>query len=303
MTGLGEPPAESEAATANASETTQTQTQTPTPTAGENTTLAAQLFQSTGELREDYGEILDKAGLSEHASTIQRNNTIDNLLKAGLNATQLIGKKVDRFSPEEIAGMNPEARQALIGKLNQAPETPDGYSFEGEEFEGVHPEAGEFWGETLKNAGISQQQLGMLFPKMAEWQQKLTGDGQAMTETQQQQLVTANTQHFQAEWGDDYGTNKVLVEAQAEKDLDPENPVHIAFLQTKEGIQIMHERAIAQARALGEGSYPKGNNQNQGERPQQELARLQKENPNWRESPEIKNRMETLAKILQRQGA
>lgn len=303
-TGLGEaPPAEPTPVEPAPSAPVTPLPVPPMPAPTEPSTLTARLYASTGELREDYGAVLEEAGLGEHASFFQRNNKIDNAVKAGLNATKLIGKKISDFSPDEIAGMPPEARQSLLGKLNQAPETPDGYQFEGEKFEGVHPEAGTFWGETLKEAGLSQAQVETLFPKMVEWQEKLTADQQSFMEAGQAESIEANTSHFQAEWGDDYIVNKTLVEAQAGKDLDSENPAHVAFLKTKEGIQIMHERAVSQARALGEGSYPKGGPQQQGERPADELSRLQRETPNWREVPAVKERMETLAKIVKRQSS
>lgn len=279
--------------------------ETPAPT--ENTPPASfseRIFSDTGEVREDYGEALKEAGLESAAGVFKKYKDRDAYLKGTLNAHALASKRVDQWSQAEIEALPPEVKENLAGKINGKPDSPDAYSFE---FAGdnLHPQAAEFWGPKIHEAGLSQSQLESLLPALDEWHESLIAEGDENQTQQTAQAQAETKQHFESEWGENFGRNRIMVESFADANLDAENPLHSALLNDKTGIDLIYRLALAEMHGRAEGKAPTEGDVIGADNPQEEMTRLMAENPRWREQPDSSQakRIKYLGDVLARKRA
>lgn len=259
------------------------------PAAVMGSELTGKLFDpTTGNLRDNYAEVAAANGLEGAVGFMGRDGfggSLDNVLKGALNLVPLSGKKVEQWGDAEIGALSDTERQAMLSKLSPIPADAGGYEFEAiEAFKDAElPEgfAGH-WGEAAHAAGLTQEQLAILAGANAKWNEGQNEAAQALSAQNSQQNAAAITEHFQKEWGTDYGANKTAVEVWAEHNLDADDPATQVLLQSKTGLDMIYRIAKAEAAGRAEGKIP-GNDPNVsfGHGDEQEFDDFIAKNPDW----------------------
>ena len=272
--------------------------------------LYGSLFdESTHTLRDGWQDVARDRGLPDAAiSHLGRQGfggQADAILKSALHLAALPGQKIEQWSDGEVDALSESEKNMLVSKLTSRPETAEGYNFELEAIGGQDRPEGfdQHWGELAPRLGLSQAQVEGLVTGTAEWMGKVQADHQQSLATATEASQREITEHFQAEWGEDYPQRKAVVEQWVSDHLDLENnPLHQAMVNDKQALELIARDAMGIAQGRREGSLPSEDNASPtGQTWDQQYEDFQKEHGGgaaWRmAAPEVVKRGNYLARM------
>lgn len=112
---------------------------------------------------------------------------VDSLAKSYIHANSLLGKKLQELSPEEL--------KVAFGKMNEAPESIDGYKLQGSEV--LKQEVVDFYKELGFGMKLNQGQMEMFINKMAE----LEGLHQNQVKSNMETFEKESRAELEKDWG------------------------------------------------------------------------------------------------------
>lgn len=177
------------------------------------------------------------------AKSLQSINSIEDLVKAHVNAQTLIGKRVEDMTPEQIA-----AYQQKAGR----PETPDGYQLETPE--GADENLVGWFKNTAHGLGLPAEQTGKLFAAYNEMVAEKTKAAEVVMQSQ----AIEDVKSLKREFGPDFDKRAELANRALEEfgGKDLVNVVNQAGLANNPILV----KAFAKAGAmLEEGKFVEGN--------------------------------------------
>lgn len=177
------------------------------------------------------------------AKSLQSINSIEDLVKAHVNAQTLIGKRVDEMTPEQIA-----AYQQKAGR----PETPDGYQLELPE--GADESLVGWFKNTAHGLGLPAEQTGKLFAAYNEMVSEQTKNLEIAAQSQ----AIEDVKSLKREFGPDFDKRSELAVRALEEFGGPE--LKELVINAGLGNNPILVKAFAKAGAmLAEGKFVEGN--------------------------------------------
>lgn len=236
----------------------------PAAAEGNPDSFTGKLFNSSGSLAENWEQTMTENGLEKAIGYLGRESlggNQDAILKGALNLVPLMGKKIGEFTADDVGMLSEGERSAMLGKLQALPESAEGYDIRGlEQFKDqeISDDFVDYWSKAAHELQIPQEKVAAFFAKNSEWAQQVQESQGKAEQTSTAEQKEAVSSHFKQEWGDDYGKNAALTNTWADQNLDPANPLHVAMLNDKKGLDMVYRLALAEDQGRAEGSFPTG---------------------------------------------
>ena len=127
----------------------------PSPTAqAPDPSLVGKLFNQSGSLADGWEKVMEENGMEKAVPYFGRDGfggKQDEIVKGLANLIPLSGKKIEEWSPEEVAALSEGQRADMLRKVQPVPDTPEGYGLRDlEVFKGqdLDDEFVDFWSQT-----------------------------------------------------------------------------------------------------------------------------------------------------------
>lgn len=268
-------------------------------------TLASQLFKPNGTLADNWEKVMEDNGLAKAMPYFGREGfggKQDEIIKGLANLVPLSGSKIEEWGKQDMQALTDEQRNTMLGKLLPVPETPEAYNLrEMEVFKDqqVSDEFVDYWQKAAHEIKATPEQVQKFFAKNGEWAKQFNEKTAQATAEQTTAAKAEIRDHFVREWGGDYHRNAALVNTWADANLDADNPLHVAMLNDKKGLEMAYQLAKAQDEGRVEGTLPKppGSAAGGAGTYQQRFDAFITENPGWMGDAALNAEGNRLAKL------